>query len=537
VAGVANVRDTTSQFVAVKPFNAKFISTPGNIALLVRNKICIVGPVTLFSRIQTPSEQESQVLERPIYVAGEWLRTAEAVVVLTAGQPDRPVATTFHAGPAELERATAAAVAAEEPLATLAAYERADALRHVAQGIVTRRVALAEQLAAEAGKPVRDAQVEIDRGALVFRTAAEEAERIYGEVLPLDVNPAARGRIGIVRRFPLGAISAISPFNLPLGLAAHKVAPALAAGCPVVLKPPSNTPLTMLSIAELVDETALPAGSLSVLPMTRDVGDALVTDERFKLLTFTGSPEVGWAMKARAGKKRVVLELGSNSAAIVDETADIAHAAERCAYGAFKYAGQICISVQRILVHARVWDDFLAAFSERASSLRVGSALEAETDIGPMIAEREADRIEAWIDEALSIGGSAVVRGERSGPYLGPTILVDVPDTAAVCRQEAFGPVAVVSRFSNFDAALDEVNDSRFGLQTGVFTNDLAHAWRAFDRLHVGAVLVNDAPTWRVDTMPFGGVKDSGLGREGIRYAIEDMTELRTLVLATGPTR
>jgi acyl-CoA reductase-like NAD-dependent aldehyde dehydrogenase len=241
-------------------------------------------------------------------------------------------------------------------------------------------------------------------------------------------------------------------------------------------------------------------------------------------------------MKARAGKKRVVLELGANSAAIVDETAEIARAAERCAYGAFKNAGQICISVQRILVHDSVYDAFMAAFGERVRSLRVGSALEQDTDVGPMISEREADRIETWIDEAVAAGATAVVRGERDGAYLAPTVLVDVPAGASVACQEAFGPVAVISRFSDFEEALDAVNDSRFGLQAGVFTNDLQHAWRAFDRLHVGAVLVNDAPTWRVDTMPFGGVKDSGFGREGIRYAIEDMTELRTLVLTTERT-
>jgi acyl-CoA reductase-like NAD-dependent aldehyde dehydrogenase len=496
----------------------------------------MLGAMTVSTPTETPSPGKSQVPERPIYVAGEWTRTDSPVVVAVAGEPDRPLATTFHAGPVELERAIAAAVAAEEPLAGLAAYERADALRHVAAGIVSQRVELAEQLAAEAGKPVRDAQVEIDRGALVFRTAAEEAERIYGELLPLDVNPSARGRVGIVRRVPIGAVAAISPFNLPLGLAAHKVAPALAAGCPVVMKPPSNTPLTMLSIAALVDETTLPKGSLSVLLMTRDVGDGLVTDERFKLLTFTGSPDVGWAMKARAGKKRVVLELGANSAAIVDETAEVARAAERCAYGAFKNAGQICISVQRIFVHDRVWDGFVDAFTARVRSLRVGSALEQDTDVGPMIHEREADRIEAWIDEAVAAGATALVRGERNGAYLAPTVLVDVPSDASVVCQEAFGPVAVLSRFADFDEALDAVNESRFGLQAGVFTNDLQHAWRAFDRLRVGAVLVNDAPTWRVDTMPFGGVKDSGFGREGIRYAIEDMTELRTLVLATERT-
>jgi acyl-CoA reductase-like NAD-dependent aldehyde dehydrogenase len=470
--------------------------------------------------------------QRPIYVGGEWVATPEPVDVCSPAQPGVAFARTYHAGAEELERATAAAVAAEAPLAALAAYERGDALRSVAEGILGRRDELARQLSLEAGKPIRDATVEIERGALTFRLAAEEAERQVGEVLPLDLNAASRGRVGIVRRFPVGAIAAISPFNLPLGLAAHKVAPALAAGCPVVLKPPSTTPLTMLSVAELVDATGLPKGSLSVVPATRAVGDRLVTDPRFKLLSFTGSPEAGWAIKERAGKKKVVLELGSNSAAIVDESADVEWAAERCAYGAFKYAGQLCISVQRIVVHDAVRERFLDAFLARAQALRVGDPLDPQTDVGPLIDTGSADRLTDWIDGAIAAGATALLRGARDGSYLGPTVLVDVPPTEPVSCEEAFGPVAVVSGFGDLDEALREVNASRFGLNAGIFTNDLDHAWRAFHELHVGSVVVNDAPTYRVDNMPFGGVKDSGLGREGIRFAIEDMTEPRTLVLA-----
>jgi glyceraldehyde-3-phosphate dehydrogenase (NADP+) len=266
--------------------------------------------------------------------------------------------------------------------------------------------------------------------------------------------------------------------------------------------------------------------------MRRDVGDRLVTDDRFKLLSFTGSPEVGWAMKARAGKKKVVLELGSNSAAIVDATADVEWAAERCAYGAFKYGGQLCISVQRILVHESVEERFLEAFLAKARTLRVGDPLDAATDIGPLIDGRSCERLTGWIDEAIGAGGKALLRGESDGVFMGPTVLTDVPGTQPISCEEAFGPVAVVSRFTHIDTAFDEVNDSRFGLNAGIFTNDLDHAWRAFNELHVGSVIVNDAPTYRVDTMPFGGVKDSGIGREGIRYAIEDMTEPRTLVMA-----
>lgn len=472
---------------------------------------------------------------RAIYVGGRWATTDEPIQVAQPGRPGEPIAVTYHAGPAEYEEAVEAALAAEEPLAAQASFERADALREVSAAILADVEALARQLAVEAGKPIRDARTEIQRGALTFRLAAEEAERMYGEVIPLDLNAASRGRTAIVRRFPVGAVAAISPFNLPLGLAAHKVAPALAAGCPIVLKPPRTTPLTMLSVAELVDRTSLPKGSLSVLPMNREIGDRLVTDDRFKLLSFTGSPAAGWAMKARAGRKKVVLELGSNSAAIVDASGDLDRAAERCAYGAFKYAGQLCISVQRILVHDTVWDGFVERFLARAAALRVGDPLDEAVDLGPLVDEAAADRLRAWLAEATAAGARVLLGGAIDGLAMEPTVLTDVPPEASISCEEAFGPVAVLSRFSNFDRALDEVNASRFGLQAGIFTNDLDHAWEAHRRLHVGSVIVNDAPTYRVDNMPFGGVKDSGLGREGIRFAIEDMTEPRTLVIVGRP--
>ena len=478
-----------------------------------------------------PAAAGAAAPSRPIFLAGEWITTGEPVEVRPPAAPGEPLAVTYLAGEAELDRALDAAVAAERPLAALAAYERADALRAVAEGLLARVGELAVQLAAEAGKPVRDAAVEIERGALTFRLAAEEAERRTGEVLPLDLNAASRGRVGIVRRFPIGAIAAISPFNLPLGLAVHKVAPALAVGCPVVLKPPTRTPLTMLSVAELVAGTALPPGSLSVLPMGREQGDRLVADDRLKLLSFTGSPEVGWAMKARAGKKKVVLELGSNSAAIVDATADLDWAAERCAYGAFKYGGQLCISVQRILVHDSVWNPFVERFLARAASLRVGDPLDRATDVGPVIDEASAARVDAWIAEAVGVGAKVLAGGRRDGLFFEPTVLTDVPADARISCEEAFGPVAVLGRFAGIEDALREVNASRFGLQAGIFTNDLAHAWRAYAELEVGGVVVNDSPTYRIDNMPFGGIKDSGLGREGVRYAMDDLTEPRVLVV------
>lgn len=469
---------------------------------------------------------------RPIYLAGRWVESPHILEVENPARPGSLAGRTYLATDEQYEEAVRAAVAAREPVRDLPAYERGRALRHISAGIAARRDDLARLITSESGKPIRDAFGEVDRAALTFRLAAEEAERLVGETIPLDIAPTSRGRVGITRRFPVGPVAGISPFNFPLNLAVHKIAPAIAAGCPIVLKPPSKDPLTMLAVAQLIDEAGLPPGAVSVLPMTRELGDRMVEDERFKLLTFTGSPSVGWRMKARAGKKKVVLELGGNAAAVVDASADLGWATERILMGAFSFSGQVCISVQRLFVHASVWDALLASLVEGARSLRVGDPLDPETRIGPMVDAAQAQRSERWVREAQEAGARVLLGGRAEGAFFPPTIITDAPRSAQVCSEEAFAPLVVAFPFDDFDAALDEVNASAFGLQAGVFTNDLAHAWRAFERLEVGGVVINDVPTYRVDHMPYGGVKDSGLGREGLRWSVEDMTELRLMVLA-----
>jgi acyl-CoA reductase-like NAD-dependent aldehyde dehydrogenase len=432
---------------------------------------------------------------------------------------------------AAIDRAVAAAVEAAEPMARLAAYERQAVLAHCVRRFEERADELAQALCIEAGKPIRDSRGEVGRLVDTFRIAAEESVRITGEIMPLDISPRARGYRGQWKRVPIGPCSFISPFNFPLNLAAHKVAPALAVGCPFVLKPASLTPIGALLIGEVLAETDLPAGAFSILPCSRADADRFTTDERFKLLSFTGSPGVGWAMKARAGKKPVVLELGGNAAVIVDRDADVADAAERIVFGAFYQSGQSCIGVQRILVHEEVRDALRERLVAKTSSLVSGDPSDEATFIGPMISEKEALRLEGWIRAAVDGGAKLLCGGKRDGAMLEATLLEDAPVDSDVVCQEAFGPVAVLSGFRDFDAALLEVNDSRFGLQAGIFTRDLYHAEKAWDVLDVGGVVIGDVPSWRVDHMPYGGVKDSGLGREGIRFAIEDMTEIRNLVI------
>jgi acyl-CoA reductase-like NAD-dependent aldehyde dehydrogenase len=469
----------------------------------------------------------------PIYLAGRWVQSSDVLVIANPAAPDAPAGATYNATPEQYEQAVTAAVAAFEKTRRLPAFERSAALRRIAAGIAARREELGRLITLESGKPIRDALGEVDRAVLTFRVASEEAERIGGEVMPLDLNPASRGRTGITRRFPIGPVAAISPFNFPLNLAAHKLAPAIASGNPIVLKPPSKDPLTMLTVAEIIAEAGLPEGAVSILPMTRELGDRMVGDERFRLLTFTGSPAVGWPMKARAGKKRVVLELGGNAGVIVDRSADLDWAVRRILAGAFGYAGQVCISVQRMFVHEAIWDEFMGRFVEGARKLKVGDPLDPATDVGPMVDAAAVTRTQEWVDEARSLGGRVLLGGTAQGACFPPTVLVDTPDTARVCSQEAFAPLVVASPFGDFEGAIRRVNDSRFGLQAGVFTNDLAHAWSSFEELEVGGVIVNDVPTYRIDHMPYGGAKDSGQGREGVRYAIEDMTEIRILVLAS----
>jgi acyl-CoA reductase-like NAD-dependent aldehyde dehydrogenase len=467
----------------------------------------------------------------PIFLAGRWVESPDRLEIANPAGGE-PAGATYQATAEQYEEAVEAAVAAFEVTRKLPAYERGRILREISAGIAGRREEIGRLIALEAGKPIRDSLVEVDRAVLTFRLGAEEAERIGGEVMPLDLMASSKGRMGIIRRFPIGPIAGISPFNFPLNLAAHKIAPAIASGNPIVLKPPSKDPLTMLTVAEIIEAAGAPEGSVSILPMSRELGDRMVSDERFKLLTFTGSPSVGWRMKERAGKKKVVLELGGNAGVIVDASADLDWAVKRTLIGAFTYAGQVCISVQRMFVHEAIWDAFMERLVAGARNLKLGDPLDPQTDLGPMVDANAATRTQRWVEEAVELGGKVLLGGTADGNFFAPTVLTDTPVSAQVCSNEAFAPLVVAFPFTKFDDAIRQVNDSFFGLQTGVFTNDLTHAWRAFEELEVGGVIVNDIPTYRIDNMPYGGVKDSGLGREGLRYAIEDMTEPRIMVLA-----
>ena len=434
---------------------------------------------------------------------------------------------------AAIDRAIGLAVEAAAPMRAMAAYERQAVLQHCVARFTERSEELALALCVEAGKPIKDSRGEVGRLIDTFRIAAEESVRMTGEVLPLDISPRARDYNGMWKRVPIGPCSFIAPFNFPLNLAAHKVAPALAVGCPFVLKPASLTPIGALLIGEVLAETDLPRGAFSILPCPRSGAELFTTDERLKLLSFTGSPEVGWDLKARAGKKPVVLELGGNAAVVVEPDANLQDAVERIVFGAFYQSGQSCIGVQRILVHESVYDEFRALLVGATRVLQMGDPKDPETFIGPMISEKEAARLDGWIQAAVGAGATLLCGGGREGALLEATLLEDVPRDQDVVCQEAFGPVAVLSRYDAFDAALRAVNDSVFGLQAGVFTRDLYKAQKAWDELEVGGVVIGDVPSWRVDHMPYGGVKDSGIGREGIRFAMEDMTEVRLLVIRT----
>ena len=427
----------------------------------------------------------------------------------------------------------AAAVEAQEPLRAFRPYQRQAVLEHCVTRFGERAEELALALCIEAGKPIRDARGEVSRLIDTFKAAAAEAVRLGGEVLNLEISARARGYRGFTRRVPIGPCAFISPFNFPLNLAAHKIAPAIAAGCPFVLKPASRTPIGALIIGEVLAQTELPAGAFSILPAHREGADLFTTDPRLKLLSFTGSPAVGWALKARAGQKKVVLELGGNAACIVDadQGADLDRVVERLVFGAYYQSGQSCISVQRILVHASLYEALRERLVAAVRALVAGDPREERTFIGPMIDAGEAERLHGWIGAAVAAGARLLCGGAREGAMLQASLLENVDPRLPLSAEEAFGPVALLQPFEEFDDALRTVNASRYGLQAGVFTHDLRHALRAWDALEVGGVIVGDVPSFRVDNMPYGGVKDSGLGREGIRSAIEDLTEPRLLVL------
>lgn len=472
--------------------------------------------------------------EHPFFLAGQWQKSKHKLEVLNP-YDGKAVGITFYASPSDLEKAIQSAVKAFQTTRHLSSHERSEILQKITDGIKAYREELARTLTLEVGKPIKDSLVEVDRAVLTFQTASEEAKRIYGEALPLDLNAASKGRWGIVRRFPLGPILAITPFNFPLNLVAHKLAPAIAAGNTILLKPASKTPLIALKLAQIISESGLPEGALSVLPISSELHDKLVSDERFKLLTFTGSSEVGWALKAKAGKKRVLLELGGNAGVIVDaglKEPQLEYATKRIVIGGFSLAGQSCISVQRIYVHEAIFGEFTEAFVAEVKKLKLGDPLEMDTDLGPMIDKGAAQRTEAWVQEAIREGARVLIGGKaREHNIFEPTILTNTNPKSKVCTHEAFAPLVVLFEFKDFKEAVAEVNNSSYGLQAGVFTPNLEHAFYAFEELEVGGVIINDIPTWRIDPMPYGGVKDSGQGREGLRYAIEEMTERKLMVL------
>ncbi len=462
------------------------------------------------------------------YVAGEWIETGTPVEVRSP-YDNSLVAVIHRAGPREVEAAIAAATSAFQVTRKLPTWQRSQVLEKISAGIAARREELAQTIALEAGKPIRTARAEVDRAVFTFKVAAEETRRVYGEVVALDWIPGNEGREAQVRRVPLGVVAGITPFNFPLNLVAHKVAPAFAAGDPVVLRPASQTPVSALKLAEIVQQSGWPLEGFSVLPSTTRDAAPLVEDERIRLLTFTGSPAVGWGLKTQAGRKRVTLELGGNAGVIIHKDADVAYAAERVAWGGYSYAGQSCISVQRVYVHEDVYDAFTRSFLPRVQALKYGNPLDESTDVGPLIDSGAAERVEAWVAEAQADGATILAGGKRAGTVWAPTVLGNVKPEMRVSCQEAFAPLVVLYRYSDVAQAIHAVDAGDFGLQAGLFTRDIEIIKHAFDDIEVGGLMVNDVPTFRIDHMPYGGVKQSGFGREGLRYAMEEMRELKLL--------
>lgn len=472
----------------------------------------------------------SPVTTRGFFLDGKWVEEGE-LIEIKAPYDQAVVAQVFQGTRLHAEAAIAAAVKAFGTTRRLPAFERQRVLRRVAQTIAERKDEFSRTLAQEAGKPIKAARSEVDRAIFTFNVAAEESTRIYGEYLPLDWQEFTAGRWAIVRRFPLGPIAGITPFNFPLNLVAHKVAPAIAAGCSMVLKPAPQTPLCSLLLAEAVQQAGWPDGGLNVLPLSNDDAGLLVTDERIKMISFTGSAPVGWAIKRNAGKKKVILELGGNAGVIVHSDADISYAAERCVAGGFGYAGQTCISVQRIFVERSVYGKFLDLLLAGVSKLKSGDPLEEGVDIGPLIREADAIRAADWVQEAVRGGARLLCGGSRNGPMMEATVLTGTKPDMKVNCQEVFAPVVTVEPYDSFDAALKQMNNTPYGLQAGIFTADAKLLFHAYEELEVGGVIAGDVPAFRIDHMPYGGIKDSGLGREGLRYTIEEMTEPKLLVM------
>jgi acyl-CoA reductase-like NAD-dependent aldehyde dehydrogenase len=465
------------------------------------------------------------------FINNTWVETEEKLAVLSPWS-GKKVGEVSLAAENEWETAIASAQKAAITLKGFSSLERRDMLAALAAGVKARQKELAQIIVAESGKPITYARGEMGRGVLTLSLAAEEAARIGGEVIPLDLTAVTKGRWGLTRRFPLGPVLGISPFNFPFNLVAHKVGPALAAGNPIIVKPASATPLTALMLAEIYEQAGLPPGGLQVLPSSSQVAEKYVADDRFKAISFTGSAAVGWRLKALAGRKKVILELGGNAACIVDADADLELAAARAATGAFYQAGQVCIAVKRLLVHQDIYEEFKELFLRVLKEKVVaGDPSHKETVVGPIIDQEAAAKVRQRLKSALDGGARLATGGPGEGTRMPPTVLENVSREMAVWCEEVFGPVVVLAPFADFAQALEMANDTVYGLQAGVFTRNLAHAWQAFETLEVGGVIINDSPAFRVDNMPYGGIKNSGFGREGLRYAIEELTELRLMAL------
>jgi acyl-CoA reductase-like NAD-dependent aldehyde dehydrogenase len=466
----------------------------------------------------------------PLYLAGEFITTKDTLMVYDKYE-NKDYAITYLADEKVLDFAIKKGLEAKEEMKQLSSLQKHDILFDIYSRIKANRQHLAEVLCIESAKPIRYALAEIDRAAQTFLIAAEECKRLPKEYMSLDWTIEGKNKEGLIKYFPIGLVAGISPFNFPLNLAVHKIAPAIAAGCPIILKPASSTPLSTLELAKIIHETKLPKGGLSILPMDRKTGNLLVTDERINLLSFTGSPEVGWEMKKHCGKKKVVLELGGNAGVIITPTANLDDAINKCTVGAFAYSGQICIHAQRFYVHESIFEKFKTAMVQKAKDLNFGNPLKPETEISDMIDEANAIRVEKWINEATALGAKLLYGGTRTGKFIEPTIFTDTTEKMKVNCEEVFGPVICIESYTgSIENAIKKINTSKYGLQCGVFTDSVVELTTSFERIEVGGIVHNDAPTLRLDHMPYGGIKESGSGREGVKYAIINMLEHRILI-------
>lgn len=468
-------------------------------------------------------------LEYKNYIGGHWHKSSEPVEIKNPYSGE-VVGTAWNATALDVETAITSAATAFQQTKRLPAWRRAEILSKIIDGIVSNKQHIARLLTLESGKPIKYAKVEVERAILTFTDALEESKRIRGEWLPLDNDASTTGRSAIVRRFPIGAISAITPFNFPLNLVVHKIAPAIACGASIVVKPSPQAPLSALNLARIISSADPPSGMVNILACSNETAKPLITDERIKVLTFTGSATVGWHLKSIAGKKKVILELGGNAGAIVHHDADLDYAVQRCVIGAFAYSGQICISLQRIYVHTKIFDDFLNKFLQHTKLLKIGNPLEESTDIGPMISSSAAQRAMEMIEEAKLSGAKVLIGGNCSNAVMEPTVLTATRPDLRICREEAFAPLVMIEKYSDINTAITAINNSEYGLQAGIFTRDINHIFHSYEELEVGALIVNDVPTFRADPMPYGGWKNSGIGREGVRYAINEYTDLKALV-------